>query len=221
MPYKRKYKKRGRRRKSKLTLTAAPVPKSKMVKMRYGFFGTLNPGAGTTATWVVRANSIFDPDASGAGHQPYGHDQWQTFYNHYVVLGSKITVDAISTDATAKTGQAIASVSLQDDLTTSPSQTLSLLERPGCSYKPVGSSNASRGTRLTNTFSAKKFFGVANVNDNIDRLGAQFGANPAEGATFHITVGSIDASTDPSAVAITVVVDYICLLTERTELVES
>jgi len=34
---------------------------------------------------VFNLNSIFDPDRTGVGHQPLGHDQWQTFYNRYRV----------------------------------------------------------------------------------------------------------------------------------------
>jgi len=34
---------------------------------------------------VYRMNSIFDPDFTGGGHQPYGRDQWANFYNRYRV----------------------------------------------------------------------------------------------------------------------------------------
>lgn len=37
-------------------------------------------------------NSIFDPNRTGTGHQPYGFDQLATFYNRYYVTGSKMTV---------------------------------------------------------------------------------------------------------------------------------
>ena len=37
-------------------------------------------------------NSLFDPNRTGTGHQPYGFDQLSTFYNRYYVTGSKMTV---------------------------------------------------------------------------------------------------------------------------------
>jgi len=44
------------------------------------------------ATYVIRANDLFDPNSTGAGHQPYGFDQWMTFYNHFVVTKSYLRV---------------------------------------------------------------------------------------------------------------------------------
>lgn len=42
---------------------------------------------------VFRGNSLYDPDYSGVGVQPYGYDQLcPTFYNNYFVKSSKITV---------------------------------------------------------------------------------------------------------------------------------
>lgn len=44
--------------------------------------------------YVFRLNSIFDPDLTGTGHQPYGHDTLALIYNRYRVLRCswKITV---------------------------------------------------------------------------------------------------------------------------------
>lgn len=35
-------------------------------------------------------NSLFDPNRTGTGHQPYGFDQMTTFYNRYYVTGAKM-----------------------------------------------------------------------------------------------------------------------------------
>ncbi len=40
-------------------------------------------GWGHFQTWSL--NSIFDPDVSGVGHQPLGHDQWANLYHDYYV----------------------------------------------------------------------------------------------------------------------------------------
>lgn len=48
----------------------------------------------TTETFrQYRGASIFDPDFTGVGHQPLGHDQWAGLYQRYRVISSKIEVE--------------------------------------------------------------------------------------------------------------------------------
>ena len=68
-----------------------PFPAKAHYTLRYSDQITLNPGAGANATYNFRANSIFDPDYSGVGHQPYGHDNLQNIYDGYVVDKAVIT----------------------------------------------------------------------------------------------------------------------------------
>jgi hypothetical protein len=42
------------------------------------------------------SNSIFDPNLTATGHQPLSHDQWSQFYQHYLVMGSKITIKVLN-----------------------------------------------------------------------------------------------------------------------------
>jgi len=69
-----------------------PMPGKLQVVMRYSTTVNLsNTLAGTTENYLFRTNSIFDPDFTGIGHQPLGHDQWAAFYNRYKVVRSNIT----------------------------------------------------------------------------------------------------------------------------------
>lgn len=56
-------------------------------------------GVGFT-TYSFRANSLFDPDYTGTGHQPYRYDQLATIYQKYRVVSSKITVNFSTGDKT-------------------------------------------------------------------------------------------------------------------------
>ena len=48
---------------------------------------------GSTAYQQVwRANSIFDPDYTGVGHQPICRDMWASMYGYYAVLACKYTI---------------------------------------------------------------------------------------------------------------------------------
>lgn len=59
----------------------------------------LNPGiGGPAASHIFRANSIFDPDETGIGHQPTGFDQLMEFFQFYTVTAAKIFVDGNNTD---------------------------------------------------------------------------------------------------------------------------
>lgn len=44
---------------------------------------------------VFRANSLYDPDYTGTGHQPNGFDALMAAYDHFTVLATKIRVRTI------------------------------------------------------------------------------------------------------------------------------
>lgn len=54
--------------------------------------------ASTGGQQIYNLNSLFDPDRTGTGHQPYGFDQMAALYNRYRVLrtGYRIVVSASS-----------------------------------------------------------------------------------------------------------------------------
>ncbi len=72
-----------------------------LVKMRYFADVELDPGAGAMAAHIFSANGLFDPDITGVGHQPYSFDQWMAVYDHYHVVGAKISVTFLSTQEAA------------------------------------------------------------------------------------------------------------------------
>lgn len=49
----------------------------------------------------MSGNSLFDPNATGGGSQPYGFDQWATLYYIYRVYGSKIECVVLPYDGDA------------------------------------------------------------------------------------------------------------------------
>lgn len=51
--------------------------------------------SGVGFVYSYRGNSLFDPDFTGTGHQPYGFDQLSALYHSYRVYGSKIRVGAM------------------------------------------------------------------------------------------------------------------------------
>jgi hypothetical protein len=68
------------------------VPPSMRVKMRYVDHTTHTHTSGAIRTWLLRGNSVFDPDYTYTGHQPSGFDEFAAFFQYYRVVASKIEV---------------------------------------------------------------------------------------------------------------------------------
>ena len=96
---KSKYRKRGKRNNVNTLVVKGPtiVPDQMFTKLTYRGNAWLNEPNGLFQTYVLRGNSIFDPEFGGVASQPLGRDQWASFYNKYQVMASKITVKILPT----------------------------------------------------------------------------------------------------------------------------
>lgn len=62
-----------------------------MATLTYADSFNFNIGAlGTTNAYTFRLNSLFDPDLTGIGHQPYQLDQLSAIYKRYQVYGARV-----------------------------------------------------------------------------------------------------------------------------------
>lgn len=233
MPYVRKKNKKSYRRKPRKNyrkrrvfrpqkLLSTGFPKSTAVKLRYVDSIQMDAGVGTVASHAFVANSCFDPDKVLGGHQPLGFDQWSAFYNHYVVVGSRIKATFTSQSSSPVTdGFYLHGISLQDD-TTFTANPLHLMEQPLTRVvKQSVHTNAQRVKSVTRNFSAKKFFNIANVTDNISRIGAKVTDNPVEEAYFLVYTGNADKLADSQAVTVLIEIEFIVIFSEPKELVQS
>ena len=86
---------RYRRKTINVNKALQPVAQRTIVKMKYSevVSGQYSPGI---SIYRFNLNSIFDPNRTGIGHQPYGHDTFQTLYNRYRVINCKYIVSAYS-----------------------------------------------------------------------------------------------------------------------------
>jgi len=71
-----------------------PFPDTRLVRHKYGDTILLAGGGapGLPTSWSFRANSMYDPDYTGVGHQPMFHDEMAAQYRYYTVMRSWITV---------------------------------------------------------------------------------------------------------------------------------
>lgn len=214
--------KRKKMRTKGMSLSARYAPsgvgKQNIVSMRYSDAFQLTSTNGIIAEYIFRANSIHDPNFSGVGHQPMGHDQMATLYNKYIVLGSKITIQVYGTN----TGSQGIMAGLMLSKNSNPTSTYSVYTefseaKRGTSKFVVSDPSVST---LTNTYSAKKFHQVTDIKDNKARLGNNFGANPLDGAFYAFWLQSADITSTTQVRAI-VNIDYIVLCSEPKLLFES
>ncbi len=79
------------------------LPNKTRTKLVYAQFVSVSAVQQITGKYTFRANSIFDPDLTGAGHQPKFRDQLALYYSKYRVLGCSIKVSDIVIGTAAST----------------------------------------------------------------------------------------------------------------------
>lgn len=196
-------------------LLKAPVPNRMLVPLRYVQTISLDPGSGTPAGHVFRANSIHDPDYTGVGHQPLGHDIFEQLYRHYIVQKSKISCTFLSSSSDGALGPAIVSIGLRDDNVLQTDMDL-VREQANTTYSVIG--GASSGmipVTLHNSYKVSEFF---SRNPTDDQLGASFGSNPTEGSWYHVQAIAANQSSDTVALSVQVSMSFEVLLGERKPL---
>jgi len=192
-------------------------PKTKMVRMRYCTNEKYNLAGGRfQKQW--KANGLYDPEITTGGHQPMGLDQWYLFYNHYVVVGAAISCTVSGSDS-SETGSLGINMLLSDDATV-PSSLSTLVEEGRGTTQMQGGFNAIGTRTVRGKYSAKKFFNIKDIKDNVTRLGSPMGADPNELAVFTITIEDPALNTT-SDISILTVIDYIVLLSEPKDLAPS
>jgi hypothetical protein len=198
-------------------ITKAPFPNSKVATLRYVDQAQLSPPAdGMTInkkSW--RSNSIFDPQFSLGGHQPYGHDQFALLYHHYEVLEAKIrvTFTCADTDRDGVSSQIVGIRSGGDMGVSAPIDENTMCEAPNVRFGiiPPGVGKLV----LNHTFSQKEFYSPKHSG-----LTAAFGTNPAEQAFFEIWSGS-QVGNGNAAVAALIEIEYKCRFFEPKDLNQS
>lgn len=205
-------------------LTLSGFPSKKLVKLRYVETDlTLDASASLTDMNVYRANSLYDPNYSGIGHQPMGFDQWANIYNRYTVKGAKITVTYTRT-GTGNVNPSYLGITLSSDTDPLSGYTTlnNILESKLTVKDPlvVGTTtNLGKSTyqnQVIKYFSAKKFFGVVDVEDGAS-YSALVSTNPAKDAYFGVWTASVD-NNDPGIISCRVLIDYICEFREPKNL---
>ena len=191
-------------------------PNSMVMKHRYvsSFLG-LTLTSGGSNSYKFSANGMYDPDISGGGHQPKYFDNMTSIYNHYHVLGSKITLKFVN-----QTGAMQVPVTVYLSDSTSPLGTWdSAAEEQTASNTIVPAAQTDSSPRtLTCKFSAKKYFN-GDIVDN-DQLKGTVAGNPAEQMYYIIIARPMDLSTT-CLLAFTAEIEFYAVWSERYSTAEN
>lgn len=210
---KRRYKKR-----SKKLATSPAFPIGQKFRFRTRYFDqsvVLDPAAGgTSASYVFTLNGLFDPDITGAGHQPIGFDQLMPLYDHYTVIAAKVKCVFTNNDPAVAT---MCLIRMKDSAVTS-TITEDVIENGMCKWATAGPIGSSNVKTLYLGMSTKRFFGKPIMGEK--EYTGTIATNPAEQVYLHITSQPVEAHNLIST-QVQVLIEYIAILTEPKQLVGS
>lgn len=216
--YARKTKKRFQYRRKKrygksLVLSKAPIPNKFATKLRYSESVSVNPSVGgIPGVYVFNASSCYDPDFTGIGHQPRGFDQWMSMFDHFTVIGSKITVQ-YAIQGQTDDRSLLCGLNLKDGATAYTDKN-DYMEGRNVTSRLVagGGAGDARTCKLGLTYSPKKFLGISKALAN-QAIKGSASSNPTENAYFHCWVAPT-GTADLDTLALQVVIDYLVVFTE-------
>jgi len=200
-----------RPRATQTRLLRGPINRTCVAKLKYCETVTFTPGAGFLYGYEFRANDLFDPNKTGTGHQPMGFDQLMVNYQHFTVIGSKISAN-IHGPAGKICLMGVELASASGNATNNGEE---LRERQmvrwGIRYPP--DSTAFAHGSFKKGFSAKKFFHVKALIGESQYKGDS-GNSPSEQAFYVVYGGSHDGSSATGTFTANVTITYTAVFSE-------
>lgn len=166
-----------------------PVAQRTLAWLRYGEILTFSTGAGgVAADYQFNLNSIFDCDRTGVGHQPYGHDTYQTLYQRYRVKKCKwrIVVGAATSQGVGTLAPTLSVYVVPVNNTIGINTSLGI-EQSSFGRGAVINVQGDSSHTFTGMVDLQKLNGVKKSEyDDDDRFEANFGASPTELMGLHV-----------------------------------
>ena len=139
-----------------------------------------------------RLNSIYDPDFSGGGHQPYCHDQYAVLYNRYRVLRTSWAI----TSASAGGYNILAAIPTNGVDTISSMD--HALELPRCRY--LSQAPGAPLKTLRGKMGISKLMGLTQAQYRANEgCESTFGANPTDLALLAVYMSNTNRSDHPDS----------------------
>lgn len=167
-----------------------PIAQRLITKLKY------NEGFGSAATpidYVWNLNSIFDPNQTGTGHQPYGHDTLALLYNRYRVIKTSFILRAASGTAGTYTARVV--VGANNAVTAYTDANLAA-ESPN--FRTFFVQNGTNNLHIKGSYYLPQLTGQTETEyKGDDRFAALFGASPTENLCLHVVNAGPGDNTSP------------------------
>lgn len=173
--------------------------------------------SGVPQPYVFRCNGMFDPNVTSTGHQPMFFDQMAALYDHYTVIGSKITVRFTPLTSGNQAVPSYAGIFINDDATVTSGTLTTLLENSLVKSKLM-SYGSTKPTILTHKWGVKKYFPGSTMANS--ELRGTATSDPTEQSTYTIFLCSLDTTTSVTLYA-EVEISYIAVWNELKEIAGS
>ena len=225
--YKRRRYARGRRRTFARRKRARPVyrryrpvqPKLMYKRLKYVQGFSLDPGTNNAlSVYRFRCNSVYDPDYTGTGHQPYGYDQITPLYSQFNVRGAMAVAKFYSGTDTQRSLPVIVGGVMDDDNTTVNATMPAILEQSRVRWKILPARyNGSAPKTIVLKWSDRKWFaGTDNGNHAVP-----VNSNPTFPAYFKFFAGMASNTSDSNPVYCVVTIYYLVRFLEPSEVGQS
>lgn len=173
----RKVRTRTRRTTVNVNRALQPFAQRYVTKMKYSDNYQLTT---VNVPWIISLNSIYKPNVSATGHQPFGHDTLNVLYNRYRVYAVKWNIRAVPADGS---NQYVVVVPTNESFTVANFD--DAREKPRAKYMLQSLNENSQ--YLTGHISLPSLTGRTKSQYMADdRYQAQFGFDPAESMTLRI-----------------------------------
>jgi len=194
------------------------LPLKRYGKLPYSETGlTVSSGAGVAGGYVYTCNGLYDPNVTGAGHQPMGFDQMMLFYEHYTVTKARLTVNFYNQDATM---DACVGVLLAPDTTIetviSKLNENGMLAKKYLTKKDVSGCYAS----ISIGVDVSKLNGKKDVKSEDDFRG-DAAANPLEQSYFHLFSYNPSSPAGTTDIRFDITLEYEAIFTEPRKMIQS
>lgn len=179
--------------------------------MRWVTYNSISLATGTGAK-IYRANSMYDPDYSGAGDQPLGYDQWTAFYQRYKVYAIDYKVTFVAASSVAES-----IVGVVPCLTASPDTAAKNAFAETYAKAELWSANGGFRPVVSGHLDMRKFVGATKQEFGEENYSGPYNNDPTSVVWFHVRADTIGGGAS-GTMYFYMEIDFDCEFYQRAEL---
>jgi len=198
---------RGGQRTTNVNRSLQPFPSRYICKMKYveSLNGVGGPAGAGYGNYQFLANSIWDPNATGIGHQPYGFDTLAALYNRYRVISCRYVIGGTVTNAGTEVNSVIGILPANEGATVSGGIN-EFQENPRSKFitQYVGNEKTLKG----NVYIPALVGRTKSQYMADDRYQAQTNTSPVENAVMNVYFGFMDGTLATASADLNITLEY-------------